>query len=180
MAFYLLGTTLGGAALGGAAGLGGVVLRRASHLSGSVALVAVAAGAVAALMLDARGARPVPSVRRQVNEDWLRRYRSWVYGMGFGLQLGAALPTIVTSAASYLMVVVAVLSPTFASAVVIGTVYGLARGLPILATARVTSFTQLGRLHERLSSLRPAARRMTLGTELLVALVAAGGAVINR
>src|SRR5947209_302552 len=31
----------------------------------------------------------LPSVRRQVNEDWLRRYRGWVYGAGFGAQLGA-------------------------------------------------------------------------------------------
>src|SRR5664279_4029954 len=45
--------------------------------------------------------RRLPSTRRQVNEDWLRRYRGWVYGAAFGGQLGVGLVTIVTSAAVY-------------------------------------------------------------------------------
>ncbi len=52
----------------------------------SVAVVAVLASA---LLVDATPLRTrVPSSRRQVNEDWLGRYRGWVYGVAFGAQLG--------------------------------------------------------------------------------------------
>jgi hypothetical protein len=30
-----------------------------------------------------------PSWQRQVDERWLTTYRGWVYGAGFGFQLGA-------------------------------------------------------------------------------------------
>jgi len=38
-------------------------------------------------------------VHRQVDDGWLPRYRGWVYGAGFGLQLGLGVVTIVTTAA---------------------------------------------------------------------------------
>jgi hypothetical protein len=100
--------------------------------------------------------------------------------MGFGVQLGVGVATIVTSAATYLLVVVALLSPTLWLAVALGALYGASRALPVLLTARVTNFAQLGALHRRLSSLRPRARRLALLTELAVALAATGGAVAVR
>ena len=48
--------------------------------------VAALAGVVAAglwLDLGILGLR-LPTTRRQVNEDWLGRYRGWVVGVGFG------------------------------------------------------------------------------------------------
>src|SRR6478735_3525117 len=53
---------------------------------------------VAGLLLD-RGvaSRRLPSWRRQVDENWLSGYRGWVYGVGFGTQLGFGVVTIVTS-----------------------------------------------------------------------------------
>src|ERR1700744_6086358 len=57
---------------------------------------------VAAVSVDATPiGRHLPSSRRQVNEDWMTRYRGWVYGAAFGAQLGAGLATVVTSAAIY-------------------------------------------------------------------------------
>ena len=47
-----------------------------------------------ALVLDLAGIRP-PGPQRQVNEDWLGRYRDWVIGAGFGAQLGLGFVTIV-------------------------------------------------------------------------------------
>src|ERR687889_382232 len=72
------------------------------------ALAAGAAGAgllgiavAAAVVVDmVPGLRP-PGPRRQVNEAWLHRYRGWVYGAGFGLQLGLGVTTIVSTAAVY-------------------------------------------------------------------------------
>ncbi len=180
VAFYLVGSAAGGAALGTVAALAGTVLRRAIHPSGTVILLVVGAAAAAAILIDTRRSGPVPSIRRQVNEDWLRQYRSWVYGIGFGLQLGAGVATVVTSASTYLVFVVAMGAPTVWLAIAIGTVYGLARALPVLLTARVSTFAQLGHLHQRLSSLQPSARRLTLATELIVAVVAAGRAVAVR
>jgi len=172
VAFYLVGSTLGGAALGTVAALAGSLVRRVAHPSGPVALAVIALAALGAVAIDSRRWGPVPSIRRQVNEDWLNQYRSWVYGIGFGLQLGAGLLTVVTSASTYLLVVVAVLSPTPGLAVALGTAYGVARALPIVLTARVRTFPQLGELHRRVSSWQPRAGRLTLATELLIALVA--------
>src|SRR5205807_4975549 len=69
-------------------------------------LAVLAVALAAAIALDAgagagAGGIRIPSVRRQVNEDWLREYRGWVYGLGFGLQLGLGVSTIVTTAAVY-------------------------------------------------------------------------------
>ena len=35
--------------------------------------------------------------------SWLGRYRSWVYGLGFGVQLGAGVTTVVVSSAVYVV-----------------------------------------------------------------------------
>jgi hypothetical protein len=177
--FYLFGSVVGGAVLGAVAGGAGWLMGRLVHPSGRAVLAVMAAAAAAALLLDGPRARPVPSVRRQVNEDWLRTYRSWVYGLGFGLQLGLGVATVVTSASTYLLVFVAASAATtgWPLALVIGAAYGLTRALPILLTARVTSFHHLGRLHQRVSSWQAPARWLTLATELVVAVVAAARAL---
>ena len=59
--------------------------------------------AILGLAIDARmfGSR-VPGPRRQVDENWLATYRGWVYGAGFGAQLGVAFATIVTASATWI------------------------------------------------------------------------------
>ena len=56
-----------------------------------------------------RAARRVPGPRRQVDERWLDRYRGWVYGLGYGSQLGLAVTTVVSSAATYVALLAALL-----------------------------------------------------------------------
>ena len=58
--------------------------------------------------------------RRQVNEDWLVAYRSWVYGAGFGLQLGAAVATVVNTALVPLFMLAALLAGNMTAGLVIG------------------------------------------------------------
>src|SRR5437764_34818 len=121
---HALGLWVGALAVFGAAGLLGTVVRLPVQLA--------VPGTVAAAGLELwalRGGR-IPGPRRQVNEDWMRRYRGWVYGAGFGLQLGAAVATIVTSAAVYLALWLTVLEPRAALAA--GTVFGVGRALPVL------------------------------------------------
>src|SRR5947208_4624703 len=81
---YTFGSAVVGGVMGALLGaLGGRVL---SGGDDELRLGLLAAAAVLAALLD-RSGRPIPSWRRQVNEDWLGRYRGWVYGFGFGAQL---------------------------------------------------------------------------------------------
>ncbi|MGH2895067.1 MAG: hypothetical protein ACRDPM_17625, partial [Solirubrobacteraceae bacterium] len=97
---------VGAAALAGAAGgaLGSLAPKGTWRDGVALALLALA------LAVDASPARRrLPTTRRQVNEDWLTRYRGWVYGVAFGAQLGTGVVTIVTSAAVYAAALGAVL-----------------------------------------------------------------------
>src|SRR5581483_8474812 len=107
-AFFIAGSLLGGVATGAVAGgAGALVLPDSAVADGIVIVLAALTGA----LLDAgfRGAR-LPTITRQVDENWLQKYRPWVYGIGFGFQLGTALATIVSPAAVYLMIIAAVLT----------------------------------------------------------------------
>ena len=91
MTAYVVGCLLGGATTGLLLGSLGALLPALPVLllAGTVCL--------AAALADLRGVR---IGRRQVDEDWLTRYRGWVYGAGFGYQLGLGVVTVVTSAAT--------------------------------------------------------------------------------
>jgi hypothetical protein len=117
----------------------------------------------------------LPSVRRQVNEDWLHRYRGGVYGFGFGFQLGLGVATIVTTAAVYVTFALAFLSASALVGLAIGATFGSVRGLSILLAARVQSPQQLWALHRRFQRWAPASRGVTVLTQLaiVVAVLAA-------
>jgi hypothetical protein len=109
--------------------------------------------ALAALIVD-QLPRGVPGPRRQVNEEWLDRYRGWVYGAGFGAQLGTGVMTIVTSAATYVTLLAAFLAARpLAGALIVG-VFGLVRGLTPLIAAPVKRGEQLISLHRAMDGLR--------------------------
>ena len=61
-----------------------------------------------------------PFLRRQVNEDWLTNYRPWVYGGGFGWQIGAGVTTYVMTAAVPLMIMLGALDAKPWAALAIG------------------------------------------------------------
>ena len=171
-AWYVLGGAAGGAAVGALLGTVGLALRDVLHPSGATALAFLAAVAVLGMALDAglAGTR-LPSVRRQVNEDWLRRYRGWVYGVGFGFQLGAAFFTVVSASAVYAAFLAALLSRSPLGGTVIGGVFGLARGLSILSVAGVRGHGQLVRVDARLRRWDRPARAVALLAEAMLALI---------
>src|SRR4051794_16867662 len=81
---YVVASVLAGAAMGAVLGaVGGLVFEDGSA-SLRVAAALFGALALAGSALDLRGR--VPAIRRQVDENWLGRYRDWVVGAGFGLQ----------------------------------------------------------------------------------------------
>ena len=67
-----------------------------------------------------------------MNEEWLNRYCGWVYGLGFGAQLGTGVLTIVTISAVYVSLLAALLSGSFAVGEALGAALGAARWLSAL------------------------------------------------
>lgn len=145
---YVAGSALGGllsGALAGAAGWGAV---RLGASGGLWQVVVLAVAVVLAIAVDLRvlGVRPI-GPRRQVNEDWLDIYREWVYGGGFGAQLGAGVVTQVSTAGVWVLLLCAALTGSVTAGALIGGLFGLVRALPILTTAGVRDAGSLGRLH---------------------------------
>jgi hypothetical protein len=155
---YVAGSTLAGAMLGTA--LGTVSLLPRAVLSGSVALTVLAAASLLGAAIDAGWlAVPYPSWSRQVNEVWLTTYRGWVYGGGFGFQLGLGVVTIVTTATLWLTWLAAVLSGSWWRGLAIGAAFGLTRALLVLFTAPVKDPSALRALHRRLATTGPMVKR---------------------
>jgi len=154
-----LGAVAGGAVVGVALGAAGQSLAGALSDGTRLAVLAGAGAAAAAWDMSGRG---LPG-RRQVNEDWLVAYRSWVYGAGFGLQLGAAVVTVVNTALVPLFMLAALLSGEAAAGLAIGAAFGAARGGSMVLSSRVRTTDDLRRLHRRLDFHADRARRLGAG-----------------
>jgi hypothetical protein len=175
---YVIGSTIGGVLIGGALGASGGLLMGVTGSSASVRLGLLAVVVAAGLMLDlgVAGLR-LPTVHRQVNEDWMVRYRGWVYGLGFGLQLGTGVITVVTMSAVYATLVAALLGGSLLAGALIGGVFGLVRAAALFAVAGVRSPDQLGRVDGALRRWDGRSRRAALGAGALMTLALTAGAV---
>jgi hypothetical protein len=162
-----LAGALAGAALGGVAQL---TLDRL--LGGAPGVVLVTAVCGLAAVVDGSGRRPPWPVRRQVDDGWMARYRGWVYGAGFGCQLGLGIVTIVTTAAVPAVWVLALLTASPLAGAAVGLAFGLSRGLPVLATAGVDTPGRLWSFQRRFQAGEAAARWATVAS--LGALATAG------
>jgi len=175
---YILGSIAGGALFGALLGSAGRLVHGVAGTTPAIAGLSLAVAALAGAGLDLGvGGLSIPTIRRQVNEDWLHRYRGWVYGWGFGFQLGLGVVTIVTTATIYVTFAAAFLVGVAGSAVggaVIGAVFGAARSAPILLVARVSGSEQLRSTHRRLQAAAPVWRVVTIGVSCLVALSVGG------
>jgi hypothetical protein len=82
-----------------------------------------------------------------------------VYGLGYGAQLGLAVTTVVSSAATYVALLAAFLTGSALGGAVVLGCFGLIRGLTPLAAAHVRRPDQLIAMHALLERWRaPAAR----------------------
>jgi hypothetical protein len=172
---FLVGATVAGAALGALAGALGAIIVPGS-LGLGARLGALAAVALLAVAFDARAER-IPGPRRQVNEDWLHAFRGWVYGLGYGAQLGFGVTTVVSSAALYVAVVAALGTREPALGALVLGCFGAARGLTLLAGAGVRRPEQLIALHTRLGQWRGPARTASMATLGAITAVAMIGAL---
>lgn len=174
--WFLVGGIAGGLSLGvlAAAGASAVAL---ADLSDPVrwGIGAVAALATAAIDLGIFGIE-LPIFKRQVNDAWLRRYRGWVYGAGFGWQIGFGVATYIMTAGVFLTIGLAVVGASPAVALAIGGTFGLVRGSAVFIGRSATTPAALGAVHARLDALAPASRLAALLVQLLAATVLAGAA----
>ena len=117
-----------------------------------------------------------PFFKRQLDDAWLDRYRGWVYGLGFGWQIGVGFATyIMTTAVPVTALVAALTGQPGDRRSLVGLAFGLVRGLAILGSAPATTTAALARLHQRFEALEAPVRQATvvaLATAGVVALAA--------
>jgi hypothetical protein len=167
-AAFAVGAVGAGALAGATAGTVGSLLPSGSAWRG----LAVAAVLVMMVAFDATRLRGrLPSSRRQVNEDWLARYRGWVYGACFGVQLGVGVATSVTSAAVYGTAATALLCSNPLIGALIGAVFGALRALSLLPARAVHGTKALVALHRRLGRAQEGVRRAVAVLEIVLLVV---------
>jgi hypothetical protein len=169
-AWFIAGGTAGGASLGLAMAALAVGVRAAAPTTMVLAGTACAAAVLAAASDSRVGGFRLPFHSRQVNERWLDQFRPWVYGAGFGWQIGAGLVTYIKTAALYLMIVLAALTASPATALGIGVLFGLVRGLAVLLGRGITSPASLAQFHRRFTRAGPVVLGVVVACELAVAL----------
>ena len=173
---HVLASAAAGALLGVLLGVAGAVTvgRFATPLR--LALLGLVLAIAAMTDGATRGSGP-PSWRRQVNERWLTTYRGWVYGAGFGAQLGVGIATIITSAATYATLAAAVLAGSWRGGLAIGAGFGAARALPLLAMVGVDAADRLYAVTRRVAHAEPLAHRLTVGGQGALAAIAVATAI---
>ena len=156
--WFVVGSVLGGLSVGaiaavGAAGIATLDLADTTHF----ALIAGAALLTSAIDFGLAGDR-LPIFKRQVNDAWLRTYRSWVYGAGFGWQIGFGVATYIMTGGVFLTIAIAVLSGQPLLAVLVGATFGLVRGSAVFIGRSAVTPAALSDVHARLDAAAPAAR----------------------
>jgi hypothetical protein len=168
--WFVAGGLVGGATFGLAMAALALGVRAAAPSTVALAAIACAAALLAAAS-DARlGSFHLPVHHRQVNERWLDQFRPWVYGAGFGWQIGAGLVTYIKTAALYLMIVLAALTASPATALAIGALFGLVRGLAVLLGRGITRSAALAEFHRRFTDAGPVVLGIVIACELVAAV----------
>src|SRR5436190_16617976 len=130
-------TFLPGAVAGGLITFGSLALAgEALHGAGGRAAYAVAAAiAVGAAVLEARGTRIVPQIRRQLPEHWRRVMPMPLAAALYGILLGLGFTTFVLSFGVWALAAVSLAVGDPALGLLLGAGFGLGRAIPILALA---------------------------------------------
>ena len=170
MTSFVSASLAGGLIVGALAGAAGALV----GLSPVLALTVAAGLALVAVAFELRiGGLRLPSTSRQVNENWLQRYRGWVYGLGFGFQLGTGFLTIMTTAAVPLTFAFGLLTGSVTTGAIVGAAFGLTRGLMVLPARRVRDSDGLVALHRQIAVSAGTAARATTGLMAMAAVACA-------
>jgi hypothetical protein len=162
-ATFALGALAGGViTFGGLALLGQELGANAPYIAAAIALAAAA--------LEARGARILPQVRRQVPESWRRVMPVPLAAGLYGVLLGLGFTTFILSFAVWALAGISVALGEPQTGLYIGLAFGVGRALPVIALAPSNG----GRLHAAMAE-RP---RILRGLRALDALALATAAVV--
>jgi hypothetical protein len=180
--WHFLGSILGGAAFGGVLGIAGAPLVHLLDSTSEAARPLILASVVlTGLMLDLRVAgAELPTIHRQVRQDWVGRYRGWAYGFGFGVQLGAGVVTVVVTATVYATFFGALLSGSAITGALIGAVFGGVRAAPLALAASARDPGALGALTRRFESWAAPARSLNHAAQGVVVVCAATLALVAQ
>jgi hypothetical protein len=171
---HLVGSVLGGATVGAVLGGAGwaLSLPLGSPTTRTALTLLATAAAVGVLVDLSRFGPRLPAWRCQVDERWLTSYRGWVYGGGYGLQLGAGAVTLVPATTTYLTGLAALLTTSPGAGALVGATFGALRAVPLLLTARLRDPARLTRTMRRVSNARRTAQLTTAGGQAAIAVVA--------
>lgn len=173
---HIVGSTLGGAALGLLAGIVGTLARLLIPLPTAAWVAVVVVAAAGATVLEATSReRLLPTRTRQVNENWIQQYRGWVYGGGFGAELGFGISTIITTTLVHLLVLTMIVLGDVVTASLLGALFGCVRGATVLTAASVDSADRLRTFHQKLDGFRAHSRKGAVASLALATTVAALG-----
>lgn len=176
---HIAGSALGGILLGLLIGGIGAGLSRLVAITVRSRLIIVLIVALAALFIEATSnERRIPGRTRQVDENWIQTYRGWVYGGGFGAELGFGISTIITTTLVYVLVVCMLVVGTVTASVALGLTFGAVRGTTLLAAYKVDSPESLRAFHQKLDALRARSRSAAVAS-LALACVIGLGAIIG-
>jgi MFS family permease len=167
--WFVIGSTSGGACLGACMAALAACVAMWRTPTAVLSLIGVCACVIAAAS-DVGILIRLPVHHRQVNERWLDRFRPWVYGVGFGWQIGTGLATYIVTAGVYLLIVLGSLTADPFVALGLGAVFGIVRGLAVLLGRRITTPESLISFHRRLVGSSAVFRRVTVGVELSAAI----------
>lgn len=175
-AAHVLGSTLGGLVLGVLASTVGALLFAVVPVPSTARVALISLAAAGAMVLEAtHRERRLPTRTRQVDENWIQQYRGWVYGGGFGAELGFGISTIITTTLVHLLVLAMVLIGDPVTGSLLGALFGLVRGATVLTAARVDSAERLRAFHLRLDQLRSHSRKGAVAALALATTVGALG-----
>jgi hypothetical protein len=169
--FFVVGSLAAGAAAGAVLGWFGSLALENVELVARLATFALIVLAGTVFDLGLFGAR-LPSIHRQVNEDWLGRYRGWVVGVGFGAQLGVGVATIVTTSAVYATLAAAVLVGSAQAGLLVGLAFGGARALSLFGAARADDTASVAALDARFRRWEEPARMGAVAAQVALAAAA--------
>ena len=129
---FLPGAVAGGLITFGTLAVVGHVLHGAG---GRTSYLAAAAIALVAAVLEARGTRIVPQIRRQLPEHWRRAMPMPLAAALYGLLLGIGFTTFVLSFGVWALAGVSLALGNASLGLLIGAAFGVGRAIPILALA---------------------------------------------
>lgn len=174
VAAFTLGAVGSGTLVGLALGsIGSAVIGTSSGLG----LAATASAALAAGLGDWTRVKP-PGPERQVNETWIGAFRGWVYGGGFGLELGFGFATYVVTWGVYAMYAAALFTSSPLAGALVGATFGVGRSASLWLGGYVDRPSRLTAFSRRLASAGPVVRVASTAILALLGVSVIAGSVL--